>query len=141
MTITDVQTQVEELSQAMVLLDPADTAEMARIGEQLQDLAGNLTQNDQTQAASIAAGAASVTVDGAQQGEVPAAVIATVNQALETLQELLDQPELVSGGQQTEEPEAEPSPQRPQGLTLSPMIDEMGAITGLTSAGNFDRAS
>ena len=36
MTITDVQSQVEEISQAMVMLDPVDTDEMARIGSQLQ---------------------------------------------------------------------------------------------------------
>jgi hypothetical protein len=146
MTITDVQSQVEEISQAMVMLDPADTDEMARIGAQLSQLAAHLTESGLTRAAGLAESAATVTAGCAAQEEVPAAVIATVNQALEALQEMLDGPGFEArepAGEDTDDAPCEPvsrfddsgvqdaagatqavDPTRPEGLTLSPLVDE-----------------
>ena len=130
MAIADVQTQVEEIAQAMVILDPADVKEMARIGAQFQELGAVFAAQDLSRAADIAAGAATAALEAASRAEVPAAVIATVNQALEILQEFLDQPASFDpafgeplAATASERPDGAGAP-RPEGLTLSPFVDE-----------------
>ena len=132
MTIADVQTQVEEIAQAMVMMEATDTAEMARVGGLLQELAADCVEAGLPEAAAIAESAAVVVAGSPVADEVPAEVIAAVNQVLEMLQEMLDQPESFngfapclgaaagSGGAAN----AAGDGARPQGLTLSPLVDE-----------------
>lgn len=147
MTITDVQAQVEEIAQTMVIFEPSDRAAMVKVGEQLLELTGHLRESGFVEAAALTENAATVASAHPEQGDVPAAVIATVNQALEVLQEMLDQEtpadlpvdlqlgapvgamppaaETMAGDQAAGSDEAAAVPSlRPEGLTLSPLVDD-----------------
>jgi len=147
MTITDVQAQVEEIAQAMVILDPSDRAAMVKVGEQLLELTGYLRESGFVEAAALTENAATIASANPDQGDVPAVVIATVNQALEVLQEMLDQEtpadlcvdlqlgapfgamapmaEAVTADHAVASDEtAAVPPSRPAGLTLSPLVDD-----------------
>jgi len=122
MTITDVQTHVEEIAQTMVMMDPANAVNVAEVGRQLGELVGVLRDAGRAAAAVAAENAAALVADCAGQGEVPAAVLATLNQVIETLQECLAQP---PGAMAPSEPSAASGGEAvDNGLTLSPLVDE-----------------
>jgi two-component system chemotaxis sensor kinase CheA len=92
MTITDVQTQVEEIAQALILLDAGDPETMVQIGKSLGEVASLLREVGRANEATAAEQAAGVAATCAAESSVPAAVIAAITRAVETVQESLALP-------------------------------------------------
>ncbi len=123
MTITDVQTQVEDIAQALVLLDPTDTAGVVELGEQLASLTEILREGGRETEAVAAENAAALAAGCAGGDEVPAAVIAALSQAVEAVQICLEQPDPPTE-EGAEIAESDTVTERPEGLTLSQLVDE-----------------
>jgi len=142
MTTTDVQTQMEEIAQVLVLLDPEDTGSVATIGNQLQEMARNLRESGRDTEAMAAENAAGLTADCVKNGAMAPAVVDALTRAIESLQEILENPPVMDNDtpvetldtevaavettNEAEDPASDEPVSAPaiEGLTLSQMVDD-----------------